>query len=41
MRASELSRLPLVPAWLSGTGAERDVVIASRARLARNLADEP
>lgn len=41
MRTSELSRLPLVPSWLSGSGAERDVVIASRARLARNLADEP
>lgn len=41
MRVSELSNLPLVPAWVSTTGAERDVVIASRARLARNLADEP
>ncbi len=41
MRTFELSSLPLVPAWLSATGAERDVVIASRARLARNLADEP
>lgn len=41
MRTSELSNLPLVPAWLNATGADRDVVIASRARLARNLADEP
>lgn len=41
MRTSELSQLPLVPAWLAGTGPDRDVVIASRARLSRNLADQP
>lgn len=33
--------LGTVPAWLDGGGEEADVVVASRVRLARNLADTP
>lgn len=41
MRASELSRLPAAASWLSESGPEADVVLASRVRLARNLSDHP
>ncbi len=41
MPKSEVVRLPLVPAWACGSGPERDVVLASRARLSRNLAGMP
>ena len=39
MTIDELSRLGA--GWLDGTGEAGDVVISSRVRLARNLADVP
>ena len=41
MKTSELSRLPLAPPWAVRSGADSDVVLASRIRLARNLAEYP
>ncbi len=41
MPTSEVARLPPAPSWAWGAGPERDVVVASRARLSRNLAGTP
>ncbi len=41
MPTSEVARLPPAPSWACGTGPESDVVLASRARLSRNLAGIP
>ena len=35
------SLLPNLGEWLRGTGPESDVVVSTRIRLARNLADLP
>ncbi|MFP4112772.1 MAG: hypothetical protein ACOC2Y_00970 [Spirochaetota bacterium] len=39
MKTSELSQLPAAAQWLTGTGKDADVVLASRIRLARNLSE--
>ena len=41
MHASELSALALAAPWVSSPGPDNDVVIASRVRLSRNLAEYP
>ncbi|MFW6289267.1 MAG: hypothetical protein ACOC2Q_05745 [Spirochaetota bacterium] len=41
MKTSELSQLPVAPAWSTRAGAESDVVLAARTRLSRNLSGYP
>lgn len=41
MRTSELSMLPLAAPWLTRSGVDDDVALATRVRLARNIAGVP